>query len=674
MTDAERELQREVQALRRENALMLRALQSAEQQVAERDALLRRMRDALSDAQAQMARDAAADRGTVAFATIQRQLEGQFRSLAESSSDIICRYDRSCRLVFANSGLMKLVRRPLQELLGHTPNEHYPDLRLARYQASLEAVIDSGAERDIELRLPDTGNGIRYHHIRIFPERGLHGETVGALALGRDVTDRKEAEDRLYASEQAFRTVVEHSLDNIGRYDLNFRRTYANPALLSLMQLSAADVVGKTPAEVSPFVDPDRYMKLLRDVVETRRGATEAVRLRDANGAIRWGHIMVVPELSPSGAVVSILAISRDIDELKRSESAFRTLAENAPDPIIRYDRQCRRLYVNPEFLRVCGLRPEQLLGKKAGEDMAGPKQIERRFRAKLREVMRTGVAAKFELNWQTAGKAQCWYVHAVPEYDANGAVQSGLTIWRDISEAKAAELRLRDSYDMLRELASRRETAREEERKRIARELHDELGQQLTALRMRASTLRMRFGPENPELARQIQDLLSLADDTMQVMRSVVTSLRPAALDAGIAAALEWLVAEFSRGAQMAYSLSVPDDMPPLSEDRAIALFRIVQEALTNVARHARAQHVHVTLACIGEDCLLEVRDDGRGFDPVATRKRSFGLAGMKERMLMLGGKIDIASAPGKGTRINVRMPWQVEGKKCVPPIAQLA
>jgi PAS domain S-box-containing protein len=674
MTDAERELQREVQALRRENALMLRALQSAEQQVAERDALLRRMRDALSDAQAQMARDAAADRGTVAFATIQRQLEGQFRSLAESSSDIICRYDRSCRLVFANSGLMKLVRRPLQELLGHTPNEHYPDLRLARYQASLEAVIDSGAERDIELRLPDTGNGIRYHHIRIFPERGLHGETVGALALGRDVTDRKEAEDRLYASEQAFRTVVEHSLDNIGRYDLNFRRTYANPALLSLMQLSAADVVGKTPAEVSPFVDPDRYMKLLRDVVETRRGATEAVRLRDANGAIRWGHIMVVPELSPSGAVVSILAISRDIDELKRSESAFRTLAENAPDPIIRYDRQCRRLYVNPEFLRVCGLRPEQLLGKKAGEDMAGPKQIERRFRAKLREVMRTGVAAKFELNWQTAGKAQCWYVHAVPEYDANGAVQSGLTIWRDISEAKAAELRLRDSYDMLRELASRRETAREEERKRIARELHDELGQQLTALRMRASTLRMRFGPENPELARQIQDLLSLADDTMQVMRSVVTSLRPAALDAGIAAALEWLVAEFSRGAQMAYSLSVPDDMPPLSEDRAIALFRIVQEALTNVARHARAQHVHVTLARIDEDCLLEVRDDGRGFDPVATRKRSFGLAGMKERMLMLGGKIDIASAPGKGTRINVRMPWQVEGKKCVPPIAQLA
>ena len=674
MTEAARELQLEVEALRRENALMLRALQSAQQQVAERDALLRRMRDALSEAQAQIARDATADPRTVAFTAIQRQLEGQFQRLAESSSDIICRYDRRCRLLFANSGLMKLVRRPLEELQGRTPNEHYPDLRLARYQASLEAVIESGVERDIELMLPDTGNGIRYHHIRIFPERGLHGETVGALALGRDITDRKEAEERLYASEQAFRTVVEHSLDNIGRYDLNFRRTYANPALLAFMRRSAADVIGKTPAEVSPFVDPDRYMRLLQHVVETRREATEAVRLRDANGTMRWVHIMVVPELSPGGAVVSILAISRDIDELKRSESAFRTLAENAPDPIIRYDRQCRRLYVNPEFLRVCGLRPEQLLGRKAGEDMAGPKHIERRFRGKLREVMKSGVAAKFELNWQAGGKAQCWYVHAVPEYDANGVVQSGLTIWRDISEAKEAELRLRDSYDMLRELASRRETAREEERKRIARELHDELGQQLTALRMRASTLRIQFGPENPELARQILDLLSLADETMQVMRGVVTSLRPAALDAGIAAALEWLVAEFSRGAQITYSLSVPDDVPPLGEDRAIALFRIVQEALTNVARHARAQHVHVTLAQIGEDCLLEVRDDGRGFDPVATRKRSFGLAGMKERVLMLGGKIDIAGSPGNGTKINVRVPWQVDGRRSAPPAVQLA
>ena len=727
--------------------------------------------------------DVTFDKRTVSFEAIRRELEAQFRSLAESSSDIICRYDRACRLVYANSGLTALMRRPQQDLLGQTPNEHHPDLRLAPYQVLLQQTIDTGIPSEIELKLPDTGNGPRYHHIRIFPERTLYGETTGALALGRDVTERKLAEDRLHASEQAFRAVVEHSPDYIARYDMSFRRIYANPALRSLTK---DDVVGKTPAETGAFVDPVHYMGRLRTVVETCQEVTEQVRLRDATGRIRWGHIRIVPEFSPSGEVASVLAISRDVDDLKRSEQlfrtlaenfpdmigrfdaqgrylyvnpavtktfgiaqeaivgkvlgtldidgsaeliasiraglerafaegvsnesearcysefgarvfelrhipehdsegrvvsvlgvarditwlrametalrdserAFRTLAENAPDPIIRYDRECRRIYVNPEFERVCGLDAATLLGRKAGKVLHAPAAISRRFRDKLRTVMRTGIAAKFELNWDSPTKPQCWSIQIVPEYDAHGQVQSGLTIWRDISDRKEVEQRLRESYDILRELTSRRETAREEERKRIARELHDELGQQLTALRMGASTLRIRFGPDNPELTDQVQKLLELADQTMQVVRDAVSSLRPGALDAGIAAALEWLTAEFSRGTEIGYSLSVPDETLPLAEERAIALFRIVQESLTNVARHARARHVSVTLERAGNDCLLQVRDDGCGFDPVATRKRSFGLAGMKERMLMLGGKIDIVSAPGKGTTIKVELP----------------
>ena len=730
-----------------------------------------------------MARDVTADKRTASFEAIRSELEGQFRSLAESSSDIICRYDRACRLVFANSGLTALMRRPLQDLLGKTPIEHELDQRLAPYQALLEQTIETGVRREMELMLPDTGNGVRYHHIRIFPERALNGETVGALALGSDVTERKLSEDRLHASEQAFRAVVEHSPDYIARYDLSFRRIYANPALRSLTNF---DVIGMTPAEGGAFVDPVHYMNRLRTVAETRQEVTEQMRLRDGKGRIRWGHIRIVPEFSPTGAVASVLAISRDVDDLKRSEDlfrtltenfpdliarfdsnyrylyvnpavtkafgiaqnvmvgrqlgelhiagsaeliacihsglrrafeegasneaeahwdtedgmrvfelrhipehdsdghvvsvlgvarditrlratetalrdserAFRTLAENAPDPIIRYDLDCRRIYVNPEFERVCGLDATNLLGRKAGNVLSAPPAISRRFRGRMKTVMRTGVAAKFELNWEAPGKSYSWSIQMAPEYDAYGAVQSGLTIWRDISESKQVERRLRESYEMLRELASRRETAREEERKRIARELHDELGQQLTALRMGASTLRIRFGPDNPELTQHVQDLLGLADQTMQVVRDAVSSLRPGALDAGISAAIEWLAAEFSRGTQVACSISVPDESLPLAEERAIALFRIVQEALTNVARHARARHVSVALERVGNDCLLQVRDDGCGFDPVAIRKRSFGLAGMKERMLMLGGKIDISSAPGRGTTIKVDLP----------------
>ncbi|WP_240702098.1 sensor histidine kinase [Trinickia terrae] len=734
-----------------------------------------------------LVRDITEQKRTEALLSIQRELEAQLSGLAETTSDIICRYDRARRLVYANSALVAALGRPLQELLGKTPTERASGLQYVRYEAAIAEVIESGAEHDVEITVPDAGGRLRYHHVRIVAQRGAHGEIAGALVLGRDITERKEEQDRLHASEEAFRAVVEHSPDYIARYDLSFRRIYISPSILALMGLPASDVIGTRPSERSSFVDADQYMAWLRHVAQTGEEITGEVRFRDASGRIRWGHMRIVPELAPGGAVASVLAIMRDIDELKRSEQlfrtlaenfpdiiarfdgecrhlyanpavatafgvaqeafigkrptelapatvagqnerleagirrafaegelnedevrwqtsqgtrvfdirhipekdaegrvvsvlgvarditrlrateqtardserAFRTLAENAPDPIIRYDRECRRIYVNPEFERIIGTPSEELLGEPGGHGVRGaPDLIVTLFRMKVKAILASGEAAKFELAWDSNGKPQCWYVHAVPEYDAEGGIQSVLTVWRDISERKEAEQRLRESYELLRGLTSRRETAREEERKRIARELHDGLGQHLTALRMGASAVRMQFGHENPALAEHVRKMLALTDETMQVVRDVVASLRPAVLDAGIAAALEWLAVEFSRNGRIPCRLRMPEESLPLSDERATAVFRIVQEALTNVARHADAREVWITLTCTGGDCFLEVRDDGRGFDPVAIRRKSFGLAGMKERVLMLGGEIAIVSAPNLGTSINVRVP----------------
>jgi len=718
--------------------------------------------------------------------TAKQELEAKFRELAESTLHIVCRYDRQCRLVYANSGLAATMRRDLRDLLDKTPTEHTTDPQFAQFHEALAGVIETGTERNVELIVREGDNGARQHHVRLTPERGINGEIVGALALGLDVTDRRESEKRLHASEQAFRAVVEHSPDYIARYDLNYRRVYANPALLELMRLPAHEVLGKTPAELSSFDDVEDYMEQLRQAVETGEEVTGEVRIRDVLGRVRWGHMRIVPECAPGGKVASLLAISRDVDELKSSEQlfrtlaenfpdllvrfdsdgrfiyvnrgvaeafgvsqeafigktqrevappteaaqterlaravkrvftegqpneeevlwqtahgarnfevrhvpekdaegkvvsvlgiahditrlraieqalrdserAFRTLAENAPDPIIRYDRNGRRTYVNPEFERVVGIPAEKLLGHAAGRVPGTTPAVARRVQAKLKKIMASGVLAKFELAWTKDGQARCWYVHAVPEYDAHGVVQSVLTVWRDIVERKEAEQRLRESYDLLRELTSRRETAREEERKRIARDLHEELGQQLTALRMGASTLRIRFGSDNPELAAHVRKILILADNTMQVVRDVVASLRPAVLDAGIVAALEWLAAEFSRNGQTTCRLRVPQENLSIAEERAIALFRIVQEALSNVSRHAGAKQVFIALEQRGSDCLLEVRDDGKGFDPAAIRGPSFGLAGMRERVLMLGGEISVGSTRGNGTTIRVRFP----------------
>jgi PAS domain S-box-containing protein len=734
-----------------------------------------------------IARDITSHKQAQALLTTQLELEAQFRSLAETTPDIIARYDRACRLVYANSGLEATLCIPLRDMLGKTPVERTPGPQAAVYQALVASVIETGEERDIELELPVCGNGTRHHHIRIIAERGIDGEIIGVLALGRDITERKREQERLHASEQAFRAVVEHSPDYIARYDLSYRRVYVNPATLKFVHRSFGELLGTTPGEYSSLVDVDAYTHRLRQAAETGKEVADEVRYRDAEGQIRWGHMRIVPEFAPNGQVASLLAIGRDVDELKRSEQrfrtltenfpdfiarfdkecryiyvnpavskafgiaqgdfigkrlhelaatseagqnerleagvrrafaegvpnerevewqtekgcrvlevryvpekdeegtvvsvlaiarditrlrmaelalsdserAFRTLAENAPDPIIRYDRALRRIYVNPEFLRVTGLKAPDVLGKSILETSDLPARVVKALARTLDKVIECGNAAKGEFTWERRGKPTCWFVHAVPEYDADGRVQSVLTVWRDITESKAAEHRLRESYEMLRALASRRETTREEERKRIARELHDELGQQLTALRMGASALRMRFVHDNPVVADDIQKLLVLADKTMQVVRDVVASLRPAVLDAGIVAALEWLGAEFSRNSNAICHLCVPEEHVSLGEDVSIAFFRIVQEALTNVVRHARAKHVFITLDYSDDHCVLDIRDDGAGFNPVARRRRkSFGLAGMKERVLMVGGEIVIGSSPGKGTAITVRVP----------------
>lgn len=232
------------------------------------------------------------------------------------------------------------------------------------------------------------------------------------------------------------------------------------------------------------------------------------------------------------------------------------------------------------------------------------------------------------------------------------------LALARDISERKDAERRLRESYDLLQKLTSRRESAREEERKRIAREIHDELGQQLTALRIGISTVRYTQGKDAPALTEQLRELAAQADEAIRTVRNIAATLRPFVLDGGIYPALEWLAGQFRATTGVACCVTYPVAPCPLTEKGSMALFRIVQESLTNVARHAGATAVSIVVTRGGGYCRLEVSDNGAGFDPAAKRAESFGLLGMRERALMLGGDLDIDSAPGKGTRLCVQIP----------------
>ena len=207
-------------------------------------------------------------------------------------------------------------------------------------------------------------------------------------------------------------------------------------------------------------------------------------------------------------------------------------------------------------------------------------------------------------------------------------------------------------------DMRSKREEAREDERKHIARELHDELGQHLSAIRLELSFVRLRWGTDNRELREKVQSVQESIDGVIGLVRDLVTRLRPVVLDMGIASALEWLICEFQTSSEVKCDLQIDEQVADLDPWQTSTVFRLVQESLTNIGRHAHARIVHVSLQLQSVVYVLTVSDDGQGFDPTKIGIKSLGIQGMRERAEILGGQFDLSTRPGEGTSIVVTFP----------------
>jgi PAS domain S-box-containing protein len=238
-------------------------------------------------------------------------------------------------------------------------------------------------------------------------------------------------------------------------------------------------------------------------------------------------------------------------------------------------------------------------------------------------------------------------------------AWETSRTALVDISPLKQKELELTDSRQKLRNLSAHLDKVREFERRHLAREIHDELGQKLTALRFEVSMLNAGDGASKPDLALTAGMLLKQIDETIESVRAIASDLRPAVLDLGLIAAVEWQMQEFRRRSGIACHLQVGTAEIPLDNDRATAVFRIIQESLTNILRHANASEVQLQLELMNRSLQIHLSDNGVGISTDALSKsRSFGIAGMRERIRLLDGEIDIVSQPGQGTHINIVIP----------------
>lgn len=362
---------------------------------------------------------------------------------------------------------------------------------------------------------------------------------------------------------------------------------------------------------------------------------------------------------------------------LQRSEKRLRAITDAMPEAVFVVDPRGRLRWMNPEAERLLGWREEDLIDRAvhdvihraAADAPPSPPDLCCSLRA-----LRDGHTHRNDDDTflhKSGAPVPVSYV-ATPLVE-DGRVVGVVTAIRNIAAQKQARLDLLEARQRSQTLAAHLQSAREQERTRIARELHDQLGQMLTALKIDVTWLREHLPREDAPSQDKIAGMKRLIDDTLQWVRRMSSELRPVMLDdLGLGAAIEWLLEEFASRHGIACRLEGADDDIDLADDCATAAFRIVQEALTNVARHAGARALHVRLAQRDDRLAIRIADDGRGFDPEQPRARSsFGLIGIRERAEMLGGCCTLRSAPGQGTTLDIELPLhptRCEDKPCSP------
>jgi PAS domain S-box-containing protein len=491
-----------------------------------------------------------------------------------------------------------------------------------------------------------------------------NGELVEVQGIARDITERKRAEEALRESEARFSSLFENVTVGIYRTMPGGRILMANPALVRMLGFNSFEELASRNLELEGFAT-GYSRRAFRERVEREgevKGFESAWERRDGTAIFVRESARVVrasdgQPLYYDGIVEDVTERKRAEEALTESEARFRAVFENAGIGIALVDLQGHPVASNPALQKMLGYNAHEL-AQMAFTEFTHPDDAQADW--DLFMEMLGGKRDQYQLEkrfYRKDGQIVWGQLVASLVRNQNGEPQYIVGMVEDITERKQAEEELLRSFEQLRALADRLQKVREEERTRVAREIHDELGQALTAIKIDLSSV-IRELPEGRK--QRSESIMKLVDQTIQSVRRISTELRPGVLDAlGLVAAVEWAAEEFQTRTGMKCRLDLPQDDMVIDQERATALFRIFQETLTNVARHASATEVNVRLAKEDGDLTLEVRDNGKG---IGAEQLSFGsslgILGMRERALLLGGEFTISGAPGNGTTVRVRIP----------------
>jgi PAS domain S-box-containing protein len=486
------------------------------------------------------------------------------------------------------------------------------------------------------------------------------GQVTGAVMVFGDNTARKQSEADL----ARWRHIFAHAewgvvVCNVAAEQIEL----INPAFARMHGYSVEELAG---FQVVDFfaeeckADLDHHVRLVQNQSHhiweswhVRKDGSrfpvqiDATAVKDEAGKLLY-RVLNVQDITARRQTENVLRESEALLACAQAQGKLGSWQLDLSNATLEWSAECYRIFALPQGTPI---NYQRFLDSVHPDDRA---DVDRAWHAAL-----AGGVYDIQHRIIADGKVKWVRERAELEFAPDWTPVRGTGTTQDITELKRHEDALLRSRQNLRELAAHHEKIREAERTHIAREIHDELGQYLTALRMDIAMLKIRFGEGNPELERHTDAMKKTIDTTIGVVRNLASSLRPGALDMGLVSAAEWLLSGFKERTGVRCHLHAPQDYLELDEERGTAAFRILQESLTNITRYAEATEVKVRIALADGVLEMDIRDNGVGFDPAEVKSRkTFGLMGMRERARQFGGESHIDSRLGAGTTMRIRIP----------------
>ncbi len=480
----------------------------------------------------------------------------------------------------------------------------------------------------------------------------------------------RRALDDLRESEEKFRILTTFSPIGVLLSNAQGNAVYINDKCAELIGMPVEEALNS--GWISAIHPDDRGWATTAWFKAVRNGEDfhQEFRWLHADGEVVWTQEDSIPVRGREGEVDAYICTFIDITERKQAEGNLikeKVFSEKIIDTsdaiIVGLDKNHRIKLFNRGAEKITGYKSTDVFGKDWFK-IFFPAEIINEMEKVWKDswsqeshsytnpiLIKSG--AERVISWQTTGI-----------YEGEEKNHLLISIGLDITERVQAKTDLEKSHQQLRDLTRYLQNAREKERSLIAREIHDEFGQALTALKMDLTWMSKRLPPDTPILAGKITTMSKMVDDTIRMVQRIATALRPGLLDdLGLVAAMEWQMQEFAERSGITFELHTPEEETTLNRDFALTLYRIFQEALTNVARHANAASVRVELEVDPGEVLLIIGDDGDGItESELAATTSLGLIGMRERARSIGGDVIIQGVPGQGTTVTVCVPRPAE------------